>query len=135
MPFPRFTVFALILLLPLHSLAFSLFAHEAIVDMEWKKSIAPLLKYKYPAATDSELIVAHSYCYGGAIIPDIGYYSLGGVFFTHLLHYVYTGDFINVMINEAQDVNEYAFALGLLCHYYTDKYGHPLCTNHAVPML
>ncbi len=119
----------------MYSQAFSLFAHEAIIDMEWEKSIVPLLKNKYPAVTDSELLVARSYAYGGAIAPDIGYYSIGGIFFTHLLHYVYTGDYINALIDEAQDVNEYAFALGMLCHYYADKYGHPLCTNRVLPML
>jgi len=131
----KLIIFVITLLFPLYSLAFSIFAHEAIIDMAWEKSIQPLLKMKYPSATDSELLVARSYAYGGAIVPDLGYYSLGGVFFTHLLHYVNTGDFINALLDEAQDVNEYAFALGALCHYYTDKYGHSLCTNRAVPML
>jgi hypothetical protein len=122
-------------LIPLCSQALSIFAHEAIIDLEWQKTIQPLLKLKYPAATDSELLVAHSYAYGGAIIPDLGYYSTGGMFFTNLVHYVYTGDLINALFDEAQNVNEYAFAIGFLSHYYADKYGHSLCTNKAVPIM
>jgi hypothetical protein len=129
------TLLVTAIIFPFNSFAFSLLAHEAIIDDAWVKSIQPLLKHKYPASTDSELQVAHSYAYGGAVIPDIGYYPFGSSFFTNLVHYVYTGDFINALIDEAQDVNEYAFALGVLSHYYTDKYGHPLCTNRAVPIL
>ncbi|MGA2296761.1 MAG: zinc dependent phospholipase C family protein [FCB group bacterium] len=123
------------LLFPLHSFAFGILAHEANIDNAWEKSIRPLLKIKYPRATDSALQVAHSYAYGGAIIPDIGYYPFCSAFFTNLIHYVDNGDFINTLIDSAQDVNEYAFALGVLSHYFTDEFGHPLCTNHVVPVL
>lgn len=129
------TSFFITLLFPLYTFAFGLLAHEAIIDNAWEKSIQPLLKIKYPKATDSSLQVAHAYAYGGAIIHDIGYYPFGSTLFTNLVHYVNSGDFINALIDEAQDVNEYAFALGVLSHYYTDKYGHPMCTNHAVPIL
>ncbi|MFA6571972.1 MAG: zinc dependent phospholipase C family protein, partial [Bacteroidota bacterium] len=128
-------IIVIIFLLPSYSFALGLLAHEAVIDRTWEKSIKPLLKIKYPRTTDSALQVAHSYAYGGAVIPDMGYYPLGSIFYTHLLHYVYTGDFINALINEAQNVNEYAFALGVLSHYYADIYGHPLCTNRAVPIL
>ncbi|MEO6540249.1 MAG: zinc dependent phospholipase C family protein, partial [Ferruginibacter sp.] len=33
------------------------------------------------------------------------------------------------------DVNEYAFALGFLCHYMSDKYGHFIATNPSVPIV
>ena len=110
-------------------------SHEAIIDASWDKSIRPLLKYKYPEVTEKDLETAHAYLYGGAIIPDIGYYPFGSMLFTNLLHYVRSGDFIQATLDEAQDVNEYAFALGLLCHYYADKFGHELGTNLAVPVL
>jgi len=129
------TLFTISLFFPFHSFGFALLAHEAIIDNAWEKSIQPLLKIKYPKATDSSLQVAHAYAYGGAIIHDIGYYPFGSTLFTNLVHYVNSGDFINALIDEAQDVNEYAFALGVLSHYFTDKYGHPMCTNHAVPIL
>lgn len=131
----KLVIASLIFLTPFYSLALSIFAHEAIIDLEWQKTIRPLLKLKYPAATDSELLVAHAYCYGGAIVPDMGYYSTGGMFFTNLVHYVYTGDFVNALFDEAENVNEYAFAVGFLSHYYADKYGHSLCTNKAVPIM
>jgi hypothetical protein len=133
--YSKILTFVIIFLFPIYSYAFALLSHEAIIDNNWKKSIQPLLKIKYPRSSDSAIQVAHSYAFGGAIISDIGYYPTGSIFFTHLLHYVYTGDFVNELIKESKDVNEYAFALGVLSHYYTDKYGHPLCTNLAVPML
>jgi len=112
-----------------------LLSHEAIIDASWEKSIRPLLKSKYPKATEKDLETAHAYLYGGAIVPDIGYYPFGSMLFTNLLHYVRTGDFMHAALEQANDVNEYAFALGLLCHYYADKYGHELGTNVAVPIL
>jgi len=115
--------------------AFSLLSHEAIIDASWEKSLKPLLKFKYPKVTEDDLKNAHAYLYGGSIMPDIGYYPFGSVLFTNLLHYVRSGDFIHAALSEAKDVNEYAFALGLLCHYHADKYGHGLGTNLALPIL
>jgi hypothetical protein len=112
-----------------------LLSHEAIIDASWEKSIRPLLKEKYPSASEEDLKTAHAYLYGGAIMPDIGYYPFGSMTFTNLVHYVRTGDFVHAALTEAKDVNEYAFALGLLCHYYADKYGHELGTNLALPIL
>src|SRR3979411_964432 len=120
---------------PLSSKAYSVFAHEAIIDASWKKSIVPLLKEKYPHATENELRIAHSYAYGGALMPDMGYFPFGSVYFTNLVHYVRSGDFVNNLLAESQNINEYAFALGALSHYLTDKYGHSLATNIAVPIV
>jgi hypothetical protein len=50
-------------------------------------------------------------------MPDMGYYPFGSHFFTNLLHYTRSGDFVEAMIHDAHDVNEYAFALGALAHY------------------
>jgi hypothetical protein len=50
--------------------------------------------------------------YGGAIIQDLGYYPFGNKFFSDLAHYVRSGDFVEALIAESQDLNEYAFALG-----------------------
>ena len=46
-----------------------------------------------------------------------------------------TGDFVEHLIEDAQDVNEYAFALGALGHYAADNNGHPLAVNLSVPMM
>ena len=124
-----------ILCSPLSSMAYSVLAHEAIVDASWEKSMQPLLKHKYPGVTEEQLKEAHAYAYGGAIAPDMGYFPFGSKLFTNLVHYVRSGDFVNALLDEAQDVNEYAFALGFLCHYMADKYGHFLGTNRCVPIV
>jgi hypothetical protein len=128
-------VIFLILFCPLSSKAFSVFAHMAIIDASWKKSIIPLLKERYPNATDDELRIAHSYAYGGSLMPDMGYFPFGSVYFTNLVHYVRTGDFMQNLVDQSQNINEYAFALGAVSHYLTDKYGHSLATNVAEPIV
>ena len=105
--------------------AYSVLTHEQIVDLLWKDKIVPLLKKRYPQATNDDLIKAHAYAYGGSLIQDMGYYPFGNKFFSDLLHYVRTGDFVLNLINDASDVNEYAFALGALSHYTSDITGHP----------
>jgi Zinc dependent phospholipase C len=120
---------------PISSMAYSVLTHEAIIDANWEKSIQPLLKAKYPGATDDQLKQARAYAYGGAVAPDMGYFPFGSIFFTNLVHYVRSGDFVNALLTEAADLNEYAFALGALCHYYADNYGHPLGTNRCVPLV
>ncbi|MGZ3749989.1 MAG: zinc dependent phospholipase C family protein [Mucilaginibacter sp.] len=123
------------LLSPLSSKGYSVFAHEAIIDASWQKSILPLLKSKYPAATDADIKIARSYAYGGSLIADMGYFPFGNPYFTDLVHYVRSGDFVENLLSEAQNINEYAFAIGALAHYETDKYGHSLGTNVAVPVV
>ncbi len=120
---------------PLTSVAYSVLTHEAIIDALWEKSIQPLLKQKYPGLTEDQLKEAHAYAYGGAIAPDMGYFPFGSHLFTNLVHYVRSGDMVNAILAEAQDVNEYAFALGFMCHYMADKYGHSLGTNQSVPLM
>lgn len=107
----------------------------AIIDASWKKAIVPLLKERYPNATDDELRIAHSYAYGGSLMPDMGYFPFGSVYFTNLVHYVRTGDFMQNLVDQSQNINEYAFALGAVSHYLTDKYGHSLATNVAEPIV
>ena len=114
--------------------AYSILTHEAIIDACWIKSIQPLLKLKYPQSTAQQLKEAHAYAYGGSIAPDMGYFPFGSPFFTDLVHYVRTGDFVNALLDEAQNINEYAFALGFLSHYMADKYGHSIATNISVPI-
>ena len=117
------------------SKAYSVLTHEAIIDASWKTSIEPLLLAKYPASTAEQLLEAHSYAYGGSIIPDIGYYPFGSKLFTNLVHNVRSGDFTVALIEEAETLNEYAFALGVLAHYMADNYGHSLATKVTVPLL
>ena len=126
--------FASIFFMPGRATAYSVLTHEAVVDACWEKSFVPLLKNKYPAIKPEQLKEAHAYAYGGAIMPDMGYFPFGSHFFTNLVHYVRNGDFENALLDEAQDANEYAFALGCLCHYMSDKYGHSLGTNYCVAL-
>ena len=115
--------------------AYSVLTHEAIVDAAWKDSIEPLLLSRFPSATESELLQAHAYAYGGAIIQDLGYYPFGSRFFSDLTHYVRSGDFVLALISESSDLDEYAFALGALSHYAADTSGHEFATNRAVAIL
>jgi hypothetical protein len=65
----------------------------------------------------------------------MGYYPFGSKFFTDLAHYVRSGDFIEALIAESQNLEEYAFALGALAHYSADNNGHAKGTNRAVPVV
>lgn len=135
--FSKYNLIIAVLLLaaPLSGNAYGVLTHEAIIDAAWEKSILPLLKHKYPATTSEQFKEAHAYAYGGAVSPDMGYYPSGSKLFTDLVHYVRSGDMVNALLKNAGNVNQYAFALGFLCHYNADKYGHPLGTNRSVPLV
>jgi len=115
--------------------AYSVLAHETIIDAAWTNEIVPVLRQRFPHATPDQLRDAHGYAYGGAIIKDMGYYPYGSKFFSDLAHYVRSGDFVQIMLRDAQNLNEYAFAVGSLAHYAADNEGHRLATNRAVPLL
>jgi hypothetical protein len=118
-----------------HCAGYSVLTHEAIIDAAWKDGIELLLVSRFPEATPEELLRAHAFAYGGAIIQDMGYYPFGSQFFSDLTHYVRSGDFVLALIEESKDLNEYAFALGALSHYAADTSGHELATNRAVAIL
>jgi Zinc dependent phospholipase C len=126
---------AVLLGLPLPARAYAVLSHEAIIDAAWETHIKPLLLKKFPQATEEDLSRAQAYAYGGAIIQDMGYYPYGSPFFSDLTHYVRSGDFIQALLRNAKDLNEYAFAVGALSHYAADNYGHRLGVNRAVPIL
>ncbi len=127
--------FAIIFFFPSSSKSFGVLTHEAVIDAAWDNFLLPLLKEKYPAATSEDLKTAHAYAYGGAVCPDMGYYPLGSHLFTNLVHYVRSGDMVDSLLKDADNLNQYAFALGFLSHYLADNYGHPLATNRSVPLL
>jgi hypothetical protein len=115
--------------------AYSVLAHEANIDALWDTGIRPLLLHRYPGTSRDDLLHARAFAYGGSVIQDLGYYPFGNHFFSNLLHYVRTGDFVRAMLSDAGDVNEYAFALGALAHYTADNVGHPEAVNRSVPLL
>jgi hypothetical protein len=104
---------------------YSVLTHEQVVDLMWKDQIQPLLLRRFPSASEDELSKAHAYAYGGSLVQDMGYYPFGSMFFSNLVHYVRSGDFVEALLRDSADVNEYAFALGALSHYAADNSGHP----------
>jgi hypothetical protein len=126
---------AVCIIFPYPSEAYSVLTHEAIIDSAWDANIKPLLVARFPNATPDDLRKAHGYAYGGAIIQDMGYYPHGSKFFSDLTHYFRSGDFVQALLRDSQDLNDYAFALGAMAHYAADNAGHRLATNRAVPVL
>src|SRR5580704_10880158 len=96
--------------------------------------IRPLLLSRYPNLTEDQLREARGYAYGGSVIQDLGYYPFGSRLFTDLLHYVRSGDFVEIMLRDAQNADEYAFALGAVAHFFADSIGHPVAVNRSVPL-
>ena len=116
------------------SSGYSVLTHEAIIDSSWEGAIQPLLLARYPNSTPEQLREAKSYAYGGCVIQDFGYYPFGSHLFTNLLHYVRSGEFVQNLLRDAQTVDEYAFALGALAHFFADSIGHPVAINRSVPL-
>ena len=129
-----FAAFAVLFLLPSAVRGYSVLTHEAIIDTAWDAGIKPLLLRRFPHATSQDLVGAHAYAYGGCILQDMGYYPFGSKFFSDLVHYVRSGDFVVNLIRESEDINQYAFALGSLAHYAADTQGHSIAVNRSVPM-
>ena len=75
-------------------LGYSVLTHEQVVDLMWKDQIQPLLLKRFPGASEDDLLKAHAYAYGGSLVQDMGYYPFGSMFFSDLVHYVRSGDFV-----------------------------------------
>jgi hypothetical protein len=128
-------ILALVLAWPVPLNAYAVLSHEAIIDAVWETHIKPLLLKKFPQTTEEQLSEAQAYAYGGAIIQDMGYYPYGSPFFSDLTHYIRSGDFIQALLRDAKDIDEYAFSLGAMAHYAADNDGHSIGINRAVPIL
>jgi hypothetical protein len=115
--------------------AYSVLSHQASIDSCWAPYIKPALERRFPGGSLDELREAKAYAYGGSIMQDMGYYPFGSHLFTDLAHYVRSGDFVENLLKDAKDRNEYAFALGALAHYTADIYGHEVGINKSVPLL
>jgi hypothetical protein len=125
----------ILLLVPRPVFAYSVLAHEAVVDSAWDDVLAPLLRQRFPRTTAAELQHARAFAYGGSVIQDLGYYPFGNKLFTDLVHYVRSGDFVEALLREARTVDELAFALGAVAHYASDNIGHPVAINKSVPII
>jgi len=115
--------------------AYSVLSHEATIDVTWDKVLEPLLKQRFPRASADDMLRARAFAYGGSVIQDLGYYPFGNKFFSNLVHYVRSGDFVEALVRDARDVDEFAFALGALAHYANDTSGHPEAINVTVPIV
>ena len=115
--------------------AYSVLSHEATIDVTWDKVLEPLLRQRFPRASAEDLVRARSFAYGGSVIQDLGYYPFGNKFFSNLVHYVRSGDFVEALLRDARDIDEFAFALGALAHYANDTSGHPEAINVTVPVV
>ena len=127
--------FVLLLLAASPASAYSVLAHETVVDAAWDDQLAPLLRQRFPKTTAADLQRARAFAYGGSVIQDLGYYPFGNKLFTDLVHYVRSGDFVEALLREAQTVDELAFALGAVAHYASDNIGHPVAVNKSVPII
>src|SRR5215469_14940746 len=105
---------ALFLLALAECRAYSVLTHEAIIDAVWQTNVRPLLMKRFPDATPEEIRKAHAYVYGGALVQDMGYVPLSSKEFSNLAHYVRAGDFVETLVHQATNLNDYAFALGTL---------------------
>jgi hypothetical protein len=91
------------LFVPSPAAGYSVLAHEANIDALWDTTIKPMLRVRFPGTTPEALLEARAYAYGGCVIQDLGYYPFGSHFFSNLLHYVRTGDFVEALIRDAQE--------------------------------
>jgi hypothetical protein len=122
-------------LAPTPAQAYSVLAHQAVVDAAWDDAIVPLLRQRYSDIAADRITAARAFAYGGSVIQDLGYFPFGSRRFTNIVHYVRSGDFVEALIREAQSPEELAFALGGLAHYACDNFGHPLAVNRVVPLM
>jgi hypothetical protein len=110
-------------------------AHQAVIDRSWDDVIVPAVQARFPDASREEIDGSRAFAYGGSHIADLGYFPFGSRLFSDLVHYVRSGDFVTALLDGANDVREYAFALGAASHYVADNIGHAEATNRVVPEL
>ncbi|MDX5346765.1 MAG: zinc dependent phospholipase C family protein [Hymenobacteraceae bacterium] len=133
--FLLFALFVALTVYPKQVYSYGPLAHQTLLDAAWPGTIEPFLLNRYPEANQQQLLEAHAYAYGGSVIHDLGYFPYGGELYSELVHYVRSGDFIVALFEEATTINELAFAIGAMSHYYGDRFGHPVATNPAVGLL
>src|SRR5579884_4444224 len=103
-------LFCLLLLALAECSGYSVLTHEAIIDSAWESNLRPMLVKRFPNAAPEEIKRAHAYVYGGALVQDMGYVPLSSKEFSNLAHYVRAGDFVTTLLEQATNLNEYAFA-------------------------
>src|SRR5882724_3983482 len=51
--------------------AFSVLAHQEVVDATWKSTLVPALRARFPGVGADQLEHAHAFAYGGSHIADL----------------------------------------------------------------
>ena len=87
--------------------AYSVLAHEVMIDAAWSGYLEPLIRARFPAATAAQIAASRAHAYGGSLIQDIGYYPFGSRFLSNLLHYARSGDFVEAIVSQARTPEEY----------------------------
>ena len=116
--FQVFFIFVLLLTSQAGVYGYSVLSHEAVIDTAWEKSLQPLLLHRFPTLMPDQLRQAHAYAYGGCIIQDLGYYPFGSKLFSDLVHYVRSGDFVQV---EGDGIKEGALVVTRNNYFVSDK--------------
>ena len=97
-PVPLAILLSLILLLvPRPAAAFSVLAHQAVIDRSWDDVIVPAVQARFPGASGDEIEQSRAFAYGGSHIADLGYFPFGSRLFSDLVHYVRSGEFVTAL--------------------------------------
>jgi hypothetical protein len=119
----------------LSAAAYSVLAHETVVDSAWDDVLVPLLRQRFPNTTTADLQRARAFAYGGSVIQDLGYYPSGTSCSPTSCTTSARVTFVEALLREARTVDDLAFALGAVAHYASDNIGHPVAVNKSVPMI
>ena len=57
--------------------AYSVLTHQAVIDTVWKDGLEPAIRARFPRASEADLRRARAYAYGGCIVQDMGYITVG----------------------------------------------------------
>jgi hypothetical protein len=80
---PRFATLlgtaALLLMMPAACQAFSVLAHQAIVDQAWEGTLVSAVRKRFPNATQQELEDARGYARGGSHLPTWGIFPSAAI--------------------------------------------------------
>jgi hypothetical protein len=114
---------------------YSVLIHEAIVDAAWGQTCARFSSRAFP---DLPWAICGKDTYTPAEARTFrtwGYYPHGNSLFRDLTHYSRSGDNVEALLPDSQDMNDYVFALGAMAHYAADNNGHRLAASLTVAML
>ena len=113
--------------------AYSVLTHEAAIDVTWDTTSRR--SATVPAHVGGRTRSGACFTYGGSVIQDLGYYPFGNAFFSNLVHYVRSGDFVEALIREARDDRRVRVCAGRARPLLQRHRGHPEAVNVTVPIV